>query len=77
MSEQTVSEPISFSEQLRAWRRRKQVRPAAIAPDSTEPSGNLVPFRRRAAAGSPDRSTADTPWLDWLRADPWVPVVED
>lgn len=70
-----MSEPISFSEELRVWRQRKAVRagaPAAIGADD-----NLVPFRHRVDTRLEDPPKGDTPWLDWLRAEPWVPVVED
>jgi hypothetical protein len=69
-----MSEPISFSEQLRAWRQRKAAR--AEAPPAIGATDNLVPFRR-SDARLEDPPKGDTPWLDWLRAEPWVPVVED
>ena len=46
--------------------------PAAIGADD-----NLVPFRHRVDTRLEDPPKGDTPWLDWLRAEPWVPVVED
>ena len=45
---------------------------AAIGADD-----NLVPFRHRVDTRLDDPPKGDTPWLDWLRAEPWVPVVED
>ena len=71
-----MSEPASFSERLRAWRRRKETR-AAVGPAATDSSDNLLPFRRRLAAGLEDEPNDTVPWLDRLRAEPWVPVVED
>ena len=70
-----MSEPISFSEQLRAWRHRKAV--GAVAPAAIGADDNLVPFRHRVDTRLEDPPKGDTPWLDWLRAEPWVPVVED
>ena len=70
-----MSEPISFSEQLRAWPQRKAVR--AVAPAAIGADDNLVPFRHRVDTRLEDPPKGDTPWLDWLRAEPWVPVVED
>ena len=70
-----MSEPISFSGQLRAWTQRKAVR--AVAPAALGADDNLVPFRHRVDTRLEDPPKGDTPWLDWLRAEPWVPVVED
>ena len=70
-----MSEPISFSEQLRTWRQRKAVR--AVVPAAIGADDNLVPFRHRVDTRLEDPPKGDTPWLDWLRAEPWVPVVED
>lgn len=70
-----MSEPISFSEQLRAWRQCKAA--CAVAPAATGATDNLLPFRRSVDARLEDPPKGDTPWLDWLRAEPWVPVVED
>lgn len=70
-----MSEPISFSEQLRVWRRRKAAR--AEAPAAIGATDNLLPFRRSVDARLEDPPKGDTPWLDRLRAEPWVPVVED
>ena len=39
-----MSEPVSFSEQLRAWRQRKEAR--AAAPAATGVVRQLLPFRR-------------------------------
>ena len=70
-----MSEPISFSEQLRDLEARKAVR--AVAPAAIGADDNLVPFRHRVDTRLEDPPKGDTPWLDWLRAEPWVPVVED
>jgi hypothetical protein len=70
-----MTEPISFSEQLRAWRQRKEALGAVRPPTGT--SDNLLPFRRHAATCLEDPPKGDVPWLDWLRAEPWVPVIED
>jgi hypothetical protein len=70
-----MSEPISFSEQLRVWRQRKAAR--AVAPAAIGADDNLVLFRRRVDTRLEDPPKGDTPWLDWLRAEPWVPMVED
>jgi hypothetical protein len=40
-----MSEPISFSEQLCAWRQRRAARAAALT--AIGANDNLVPFRRR------------------------------
>jgi hypothetical protein len=73
-----MSEPVSFSEQLRAWQQRKEarvaVRPAAATASSSD---NLLPFRRRFDAGLEDEPKGAVPWLDRLRAEPWVATVED
>ena len=71
-----MSEPISFPEQLRAWRQRKEIR-AVTRPAATASADNLLPFRRRFDAGLEDPPNGVVPWLDRLRAEPWVPVVED
>ena len=72
-----MSEPVSFSERLRAWRLRKEVR-AAVRPAAWASSaGNLLPFRRRFDAGLEDEPNDAVPWLDRLRAEPWVATVED
>ena len=69
-----MSEPVSFSEQLRAWRQRKE----AASPAATAScSDNLLPFRRRFDAGLEDEPKGAVPWLDRLRAEPWVATVED
>jgi hypothetical protein len=70
-----MSEPISFSEQLRAWRQREAAR--AVAPAAISATDDLLPFRHRVDVRLEDPPKGDTPWLDWLRAEPWVPVVED
>ena len=71
-----MSESVSFSEKLRAWRQRKQVR-VATRPAATASSDNLLPFRRRFDAGLEDEPNDTVPWLDRLRAEPWVATVED
>ena len=43
-----MSEPISFSEELRAWRQRKADR--AVAPTAIGATDNLLPFRRSVDA---------------------------
>jgi hypothetical protein len=70
-----MSEPVSFSEQLRAWRQRNEVRVAM--PAVTGSTDNLLPFRRRFDAGLEDPRNDAVPWLDRLRAEPWVATVED
>ena len=70
-----MSEPISFSEQLCAWRQRRAARAAALT--AIGANDNLVPFRRRVDTRLEDPPRGNTPWLDWLRAEPWVHVVED
>jgi hypothetical protein len=71
-----MSEPLSFCERLRAGRQRNETR-AATTPVATEASDNLLPFPRRLDTGSEDEPNGAVPWLDGLRAEPWVPVVED
>jgi hypothetical protein len=68
-----MSEPISFSEQLCGWRQRRAARAAALT--AIGANDNLVPFRRRVDTRLED--PPNTPWLDWLHAEPWVHVVED
>jgi hypothetical protein len=71
-----MSEPLSFSEKLRAWRQRNETR-AAGKSVATEASDNLLPFRRRLDPGLEDEPDGAVAWLDRLRVEPWVPVVED
>ena len=71
-----MSEPASFSERLRAWRRRKETH-VAVRRAATDSSDNLLPFRRRFAAGLEDEPNDAVPWLDRLRAEPWVATVEE
>jgi hypothetical protein len=68
-----MSELLSFSEQLRAWRQRQEVRAAAPPVASAE----VLPFKGHFGAGLEDEPNGAVAWLDWLRAEPWVPVVED
>jgi hypothetical protein len=70
-----MSEPLSFSERLRAWRQRTEARAAAL-PVAAE-SDNVLPFRRDFDSGLEDEPRGAVPWLDCLRAEPWVPTVED
>lgn len=70
-----MSELLSISEQLRAWRQRKELR--AGEPPAAAGSDNVLPFRGHFGAGLEDEPKGGVPWLDWLRAEPWVPVVED
>ena len=70
-----MSEPVSFSEQLRAWRQRNAAR--VVAPAATGATDNLLPFRPRFDTALEDQPNGDMPWLDRLRAEPLVPVVED
>lgn len=70
-----MSEPVRFSEQLRAWRQRKEARVATSTVKGA--TDNLLPFRRRFDAGLEDPHNDAVPWLDRLRAEPWVPTVED
>jgi hypothetical protein len=70
-----MSEPVSFSEQLRAWRQRTEARVATHT--VTGATDNLLPFRRRFDAGLEDEPNGKVPWLDRLRAEPFVPTVED
>jgi hypothetical protein len=69
-------ELLSFSERLRAWRQRKKTRTVARSAATVGPN-NLLPFRHHLDAGLEDPPNGAVPWLDWLRAEPWVPVVED
>ena len=71
-----MAEPLNFSERLRAWRLRNDAR-AAAGPAETKSSDNVLPFRRDLGPGLEDEPKGPVPWLDWLRAEPWVPVVED
>ena len=71
-----MSEPVRFSEQLRARRQRKEIR-AVTRPGARASPDNLLPFPRHLDAGLEDPSNGVVPWLDWLRAELWVPVVED
>jgi hypothetical protein len=72
-----MSEPVSFSEQLRAWRQRQEARVAVMPAAAASSSDNLLPFRRRFDAGLEDEPNDAVPWLDRLRAEPWVATVED
>ena len=71
-----MSEPINFSEQLRAWRLIIEAR-APVMPVAIESADNVLPFKRSFDASLEDEPKDARPWLDWLRAEPWVPVVED
>lgn len=71
-----MSEPINFSEQLRAWRLIIEAR-APVTPVAIESADNVLPFKRSFDASLEDAPKGARPWLDWLRAEPWVPVVED
>jgi hypothetical protein len=71
-----MTTPLSFSERLRALRQRKEIRAAVLTVASTE-SDNVLRFRGHFHAGLEDEPKGAVPWVDWLRAEPWVPVVED
>ena len=71
-----MAEPLNFSERLRAWRLRNDARATAWLAE-TNSSDNVLPFRRDLGPGLEDEPKGPVPWLDWLRAEPWVPVVED
>jgi len=68
-----MSELLSFSERLRAWRQRQEVRAAVLPAASAE----VLPFKGYFGTGLEDEPKGAVAWLDWLRAEPWVPVVED
>ncbi len=57
-----MSELLSFSEQLRAWRQRMEVR-AVVLPEVAE-SDNVLPFQGRFGAGLQDEPKGAVPWLD-------------
>jgi hypothetical protein len=71
-----MSEPVDFSEQLRVWQQSVAAR-ASVAREVPLFADNVLPFRRVLDARLEDEPNAPRPWLDWLRAEPWVPVVED
>jgi len=71
-----MTERLNFSELLRAWRERNEAR-AVRQSAKAESSDNVLPFRRDLGPGLEDEPKEVVPWLDWLRAEPWVPVVED
>ena len=71
-----MSEPVNFSEQLRVWQQAVAAR-SGVTREATVFADNVLPFRRELDARLEDEPTAPRPWLDWLRAEPWVPVVED
>jgi hypothetical protein len=70
-----MSEPVDFSEQLRVW--RQSMAGSAVAREASVFDGNVLPFRRDLDARLEDEPNAARPGLDWLRAEPWVPVIED
>ena len=71
-----MSEPVDFSEQLRVWQQSLAAR-ASVTHEASAFAGNVLPFRRELDARLEDEPNAPRPWLDWLRAEPWVAVVED
>ncbi len=71
-----MAEPLNFSEQLRAWRERNEARAVPWRAE-TQTADNVLPFPRDLGPGLEDKTKGAVPWLDWLRAEPWVPVVED
>jgi hypothetical protein len=71
-----MSEPVNFSEQLRVWRQSMAAR-AGAARETPAFADNVLPFRRELDARLEDEPNPPRPWLEWLRAEPWVPVIED
>ena len=71
-----MSEPVDFSEQLRVWQQSVAAR-AGVTREVSIFADNVLPFRREHGARLEDEPNAQRPWLDWLRAEPWIPVVED
>ena len=71
-----MSEPVNFSEQLRVWQQSVAAR-ASVGREASVFSGNVLPFRRELDARLEDERNGKRPWLDWLHAEPWVPVIED
>ena len=71
-----MSGPVDFAKQLRTWQESSAARTAAIR-EPTAFADNVLPFRRQLDARLEDEPNGKRPWLDWLHAEPWVPVIED
>ena len=70
-----MSEPVDFAAQLRTWQDSLAARTVAIREPAV--ADNVLPFKRQLDARLEDEPNGKRPWLDWLQAEPWVPVVED